>query len=76
MQNSHYYRVEVYYTVIDMQLQEPNNRFNEASSELLLCVACLSPDAMFVSFNNEKLLYLVQFYSNDFLAVQLITVDN
>jgi hypothetical protein len=76
MKNPHHYRVELYYTIIDMQLQELNNRFNEASFELLLCVACLSPDNIFVSFNKEKLLRLAQFYSNDFLAIQLITLDN
>ncbi|XP_059455244.1 uncharacterized protein LOC132185494 [Corylus avellana] len=62
--------------VLNMQLQELNSRFNEANSELLLCVACLSPDDMFASFNKEKLLRLAQFYPNDFSAVQLITLDN
>ncbi|XP_059441569.1 uncharacterized protein LOC132173910 [Corylus avellana] len=59
-----------------MQLQELNSCFNEANSELLLCVACLSPDDMFASFNKEKLLRLAQFYPNNFSAVQLITLDN
>jgi hypothetical protein len=76
MKNSHHYCVELYYTVIDMQFQELNSHFNEASSELLLCVACLSLDDMFASFNNDKLICLAQFYPNDFLAVQLITLDN
>ena len=40
--NLHYYCVEVFYAVIDMQLQELNNRFNEVNIELLLCMACLS----------------------------------
>ncbi|KAL0549599.1 hypothetical protein IC582_014085 [Cucumis melo] len=39
--NLHYYRVEVFYIVIDMQLQELNNRFTESSTELLLRMACL-----------------------------------
>jgi hypothetical protein len=76
MKNPHHYRVELYYTVIDMQLQELNSRFNEASSKLLLCVACLSPDDMFAYFNKEKLIRLAQFYPNDFSVVQLITLDN
>jgi hypothetical protein len=76
MKNSHHYYVELYYTVIDVQLQELNCRFNEASSELLLCVVCFSPDDMFTSFNKEKLIRLAQFYPNDFSAVQLITLDN
>ena len=53
--NSHHYRVELYYTIIDMQLQELNSRFNEANSELLHCVACLCLDDSFVAFNKEKL---------------------
>jgi len=59
-----------------MQLQELNNRFNETNAELLLCVACLSPDDTFANFNKEKLLHLAQFYPNDFSAVQLITLYN
>jgi hypothetical protein len=76
MKNYLYYRVELYYTVIDMQLQKLNSRFNEANSELLLCVACLSPDNLFVAFNKDNILRLAQFYPNDFSAVQLITLDN
>jgi hypothetical protein len=76
MKNCHHYRVELYYTVIDMQLQELNSRFNEANSELLLCVACLSPDDSFAAFNKKKLLRLAQFYLNNFSAIQLITLDN
>jgi hypothetical protein len=76
MKNSHHYHVELYYTVIDIQLQELNSRFNEASSELLLCVVYLSLDDMFASVNKEKLIRLAQFYLNDFSAVQLITLDN
>jgi len=59
-----------------MQLQELNSRFNEANSELLLCVACLSPDNLFVAFNKDNILRLAKFYPNDFSAVQLITLDN
>jgi hypothetical protein len=76
IKNLHHYSVELCYTVIDMQLQELNNRFTEANSELLLCIACLSPDDLFVAFNKDNILRLAQFYSNDFSAVQLITLDN
>ena len=76
IKNSYHYRVELYYTVINMQLQELNSRFNKASFEFLLSVACLSPDDMFASFNKEKLLCFAQFYPNNFSAVQMITLDN
>jgi hypothetical protein len=55
-----------------MQFQELNSHFNEANSELLHCVACLSPDDPFVAFNKEKLLRLTQFYSNDFQQFNLL----
>ena len=35
--NLHHYRFELFYTVIDMQLQKLNNHFSEANSDLLLC---------------------------------------
>ena len=31
--NLHHYRVELFCTIIDMQLQELNNRFSEANTE-------------------------------------------
>ncbi|PIM99151.1 hypothetical protein CDL12_28358 [Handroanthus impetiginosus] len=34
----HHYRVELFYTIIDMQLQELNDWFNEVNTELLSCV--------------------------------------
>jgi hypothetical protein len=76
MKNSQYYRVELYYTIIDIQLKELNSRFNKANSELLLCVACLSPNDLVAAFNKDNILRLAQFYPNDFSAVQLITLDN
>ena len=49
--NLHHYRVELFYTVIDMQLQELNNRFSEVNIDLLLCMACLNPSNSFVAFD-------------------------
>ena len=54
--NEHYYRVDVLYTILDMQMQELNSRFPEASTELLLGVACLNPANSFSSFDKEKIL--------------------
>jgi hypothetical protein len=76
MTNLHHYCVELYYTVIDMQLQELNSRFTEANSKLLLCVVCLSLDDLFAAFNKDNILRLAQFYPNDFSIVQLLTLDN
>jgi hypothetical protein len=76
IKNSHHYCVELYCTIIDMQLQELNSRFNEANSKLLCCVAYLSPNDSFAAFNKEKLLRLAQFYLNDFSIVQLTTLND
>jgi hypothetical protein len=56
--NLHYYRVNLFYTVIDIQLQELNNRFTEINTELLICVSCLDPKNSFSSFNKDRLLQL------------------
>ncbi|XP_057471076.1 uncharacterized protein LOC130759880 [Actinidia eriantha] len=72
----HHYRVELFYTVVDMQLQELNNRFNEVSTELLLCMASLDPSATFSSFDKRKLLRFAEFYPSDFSSLQLMMLDN
>ena len=74
--NMHHYRVELLYTVIDMQLQELNNRFTEASTELLLCVACLSLDNLFCAYDRQKLIRLAEFYPYDFSSMDLMMLDN
>jgi hypothetical protein len=51
MTNLHYYRVELFYAIINMQLQELNNRFMESNTKLLFCVSCLSPSDFFATFN-------------------------
>jgi len=52
----------LYYTVIDLHIQELNNLFTVANIELLLCVACLNLSDSFAAFNKEKLLPLAKFY--------------
>ena len=74
MKNSHHYQVELFYTVIDMQIQELNSHFE--NSKLLLYVACLNPDNLFSAFIKEKLIRLAQFYPSDFSTVQVSFLDN
>ena len=40
--NLHHYQVELFYIVINRQLTELNEHFIEATTELLVCVTCLS----------------------------------
>jgi len=46
------------------------------NTELLLCVACLSPRDSFSAFDKEKLIHLAQFYPLDFSPVQLLELDS
>ncbi|KAH9657510.1 TTF-type domain-containing protein [Citrus sinensis] len=73
--NLHRYRVELFYVVLDMQLQELNNRFNESNTELLICLACLCPNDLFAAFDKEKLLRLAEFYPKAFSAIDLIALE-
>ena len=73
--NLHNYRVELFYTAINMQLQELNNRFSEANTNLLLCMACLNPSNSFVVFDKEKFIRLAKFYPSDFLGTDILALD-
>ncbi|PKU66015.1 hypothetical protein MA16_Dca009090 [Dendrobium catenatum] len=59
-----------------MQLQELNNRFSEASTELLLCISCLNPSNSFHAFNKEKLIRMTNLYPADFTPSDLMILDN
>ena len=74
--NLHHYHVELFYTVIDMQLQELNNRFPKVNTDLLLCTACLNPSNSFVAFDKEKLICLTKFYPSNFLGIDILALDS
>nr|XP_033509630.1 uncharacterized protein LOC117274451 [Nicotiana tomentosiformis] len=48
---SHYLRVDIFYVVIDVLLQELNDRFDAVSSDLLLGMASLNPANSFANFD-------------------------
>ena len=74
--NIHHYRVKLFYTIINMQLQVLNNRFSEANTDLLICMACLNPSDSFVAFDKEKLIRLAKFYSSDFLGTDIWVLNS
>ncbi|KAM1022634.1 hypothetical protein ACFX2H_043156 [Malus domestica] len=78
--NFHYYRVDLYFQVLDMQLKELNDLFNEVNTELLLCMTCLSPVNNFAYFDKAKIVHLAQLYPQDFDRIDLknlpIQLDN
>ncbi|KAJ9177311.1 hypothetical protein P3X46_012545 [Hevea brasiliensis] len=75
MTNLHHYRVEFFYSVIDMQFQELNNWFDEVNTNWLLCMACLDPKDSFSAFDTSKLIQLAKFYPCEFSLVALIKLE-
>ncbi|KAG5594753.1 hypothetical protein H5410_035985 [Solanum commersonii] len=63
---SHHLRVEIFYVVIDLHLQELNNRFDVVSTDLLLGMASLNPVNSFGSFDKGKIMRLTEYYMNEF----------
>ncbi|KAL6538192.1 hypothetical protein OROGR_012180 [Orobanche gracilis] len=71
----HHFRFDVFIEVIDLLLQELDNRFDEINMELLKCMACLNPKDGFYSFDKEKVLKLATFYPSEFFGIDLITLE-
>lgn len=62
----HYFRVDIFYATIDSITTEFDHRFNEVSTELLTCFACLDPRESFSKFDVNKLAHLTEIYLDDF----------
>ncbi|PNX79290.1 repressor of the inhibitor of the protein kinase-like protein [Trifolium pratense] len=63
----HYFRVEIFFTTIDKQLQELNSRFSEQSMELLTLSCALTPKNNYKTFKVETICTLVEkYYPMDF----------
>ncbi|KAL6581953.1 hypothetical protein OROMI_005967 [Orobanche minor] len=73
--NDFHYRVECFYVVMDQQILEINDRFNEVNSELLTCIASLSPSDGFVDFDKSKLIKLAHSYPDDFFDIDFLSLE-
>ncbi|KAK4257992.1 hypothetical protein QN277_007509 [Acacia crassicarpa] len=62
----YHFKVDIFYAVIDTQLQELNDSFSEVSSNLLECMACLNPCNSFLAFDKNKLCEFAGYYPSDF----------
>jgi hypothetical protein len=63
----HYFRIDVFTTTIDFQLQELNSRFSEHAVELLILSATLNPKDANKSFKIDDICNLVEkFYPQEF----------
>ncbi|WOK97614.1 hypothetical protein Cni_G06322 [Canna indica] len=63
---SNYFKVELFNLVIDSQLQELNDRFDNVNTSLIECLSCLDPCEKFASFNTHKLVEFAKFYPLEF----------
>ncbi|KAI3830206.1 hypothetical protein L1987_04340 [Smallanthus sonchifolius] len=64
--NRHHYMVNSFNTVLDMQIQELGNRFNEVTTNLLTFMSSFSPCGNFSAFKKLNLLKLAEMYPRDF----------
>ncbi|KAI3509688.1 hypothetical protein L1887_25188 [Cichorium endivia] len=64
--NEYHFKVEIFNTVVDMQIVEFGERFNEESTQLLEYMGALSPCDSFAKFDKTKLLKLAKMYKRDF----------
>ena len=63
----HHLRVEVFFIVIDVQLQELNDRFDVVSSDLLLGVDSLSSVNSFSNFDKGKIMSSAKCYPSELM---------
>ncbi|XP_009768121.2 uncharacterized protein [Nicotiana sylvestris] len=71
----HHFRVEVFHTVIDLEFQELNDRFDVVTTDLLLGMASLSPVDSFSNFDKDKIMKLAGYYSSEFGDNKLRELD-
>ncbi|XP_020242699.1 zinc finger MYM-type protein 1-like [Asparagus officinalis] len=64
--NFDYFKNDCFLHVIDFVLKELNDRFTPENTELLNCVASLSPCSSFEAFDTKSLVRLARLYPNDF----------
>ena len=70
-----HYRMEIFYTVVDLHVQEFRRRFSETNTELLTCISCLSSCDQFSAFDQFKLVRLAQFYPDDFSDFEIVALE-
>ncbi|XP_060180723.1 uncharacterized protein LOC132610448 [Lycium barbarum] len=72
----HHYHVDVFCKIIDWQLQELNDRFDEETTELLYGVACLNPIDSFSSSDIQKIMRMAKLYPDDFDEFSMCSLEN
>ncbi|XP_055814477.1 uncharacterized protein LOC129884154 [Solanum dulcamara] len=72
----HHYRVEVFCNIIDWQLQELNDRFDEVTTDLLYGIACLNSINSFLNFDIKKVMRMAKLYLDDFDESNMSALEN
>jgi len=72
----HHYRVDVFCKIIDWQIQELNERFDEVTTHLLHGIACLNPINSFSSFDIRKIMRMAELYPDDFDEFSMGALEN
>ncbi|KAK4730090.1 hypothetical protein R3W88_023078 [Solanum pinnatisectum] len=72
----HHYHVEVFCNINDWQLQEPNDHFDEVTTDLLHGIACLNPINSFSSFDIRKVMRMAELYPDDFDESNISILEN
>ncbi|XP_048603386.1 uncharacterized protein LOC125581636 [Brassica napus] len=73
--NMHHYKVNCFCTVLDFQIQEFKDRFTEVTTDLLICMAALSPIDSFHGFDKDKPVRLAKLYPDDFSYGELLSLE-
>ncbi|KAL7619233.1 hypothetical protein Lser_V15G03014 [Lactuca serriola] len=68
-------KVEIFNTVVDMQLLEYQDQFSETTTQLLEYMGALSPCDSFAQFDKSKLLKLGELYKYDFDDLDMIDLE-
>jgi hypothetical protein len=73
--NLHRFHVDMFLSLIDRQLQELNDRFDEVNTNLLICMSSFKPTDSFASYNQENLVKLAQYYPMEFSKTDLVRLS-
>uniref|UniRef100_A0A0A9F382 HAT C-terminal dimerisation domain-containing protein n=1 Tax=Arundo donax TaxID=35708 RepID=A0A0A9F382_ARUDO len=69
--NQHRFHVNMFLSIIDRQLRELNDRFDEVNTKLLICMASFNPCDSFAAYDKDNLVKLAQFYPKDFSSIEM-----
>jgi hypothetical protein len=71
LKNYHRFKVDMFLGIIDRQLKELNDRFDEVSTDLLVYISSFNPKDSFAAFDKENLMKLAKLYPKDFSIIEL-----